>query len=247
MEEPMVPGETRIWRYMDFVKFVSMVQTHSLFFPRPCTFDDPWDGHYPPSYLKNSRPVYGLDEKGLQEDFERRYERRRYGFFVSCWMTSDEECLAMWKLYGASPEGIAIQSTIQDARHSLQPDRIGSVIYYNPNDDIRHKVIIGTDDIQYKRHYFQFEREFRMWCLDEETLIRLGRGQPPFDATGLAPGKPQHITDMPTLIHRVVIAPAASDLFFKTVKELCVGSGKSWLAGRVCRSSYDLRPSDYSG
>jgi len=35
--------ETKLWRYMDLTKFLSMIQTSSLYFARPDTFDDPFE------------------------------------------------------------------------------------------------------------------------------------------------------------------------------------------------------------
>jgi hypothetical protein len=36
-----------IWRYMDFAKFVAMLQTESLFFNRADKFRDPLEGRFP--------------------------------------------------------------------------------------------------------------------------------------------------------------------------------------------------------
>jgi len=35
--------ETKLWRYMDLTKFLSMIQTSSLYFARPDTFGDPFE------------------------------------------------------------------------------------------------------------------------------------------------------------------------------------------------------------
>ncbi len=39
--------DTKIWRYMDFTKFVNLLDTKSLFFVRSDKFDDPFEGLYP--------------------------------------------------------------------------------------------------------------------------------------------------------------------------------------------------------
>ncbi len=44
-------NDTPLWRYMDFSKFVSLIQTQSLWFARPSTFDDPFES----KTNKNSR------------------------------------------------------------------------------------------------------------------------------------------------------------------------------------------------
>ncbi len=237
---------------MSIDKFVRMLNDHALWFARPYTFPDKWDGHYPPSYLKRMRAVYGNDAM-LERDFERRFKRRRYGFYVNCWNQSEQECLAMWKLYGASPEGVAIRSTIDDAIYCLHPHASGTVTYYDPKDGISHdNVFAPFDDILYKRKQFEYEREFRLWQCDDETLQRLGDRQPECDVSSLDDrGMNCGIEDMNRLIHKLVVAPDADDEFVEKVRAICIRHGKNgehrkeWLANRVERSTCDLEPSAF--
>jgi len=45
------PAETVLWRYLDFTKFVSMLDSSSLFFTRCDLFDDPFEGSYPNRFI----------------------------------------------------------------------------------------------------------------------------------------------------------------------------------------------------
>lgn len=45
--EPELEDNTRLWRYMDFTKYVSMLSTRSLFFVRLDKLGDRWEGKYP--------------------------------------------------------------------------------------------------------------------------------------------------------------------------------------------------------
>ena len=235
-----------IWRYMSFDNFLRMLEDHALWFARPCTFSDKWDGHYPPSYLKNLRAIYG-DDAMLKRDFERRFKRRQYGFFVNCWHHSEHECVGMWDRYGQAPEGVAIKSTTEDAIACLRPFGSGLVRYYDPSEDIRHETIFATfDEILYKRNAFRSEREWRMWRCDDETLQRLGDRQSEFDMNYLDGGINCSISDMPRLIHKLVVAPAATDEFIDKVKTVCIERRRRWLANRVERSSCDLEPIAFS-
>jgi len=45
--EPELSDNTRLWRYMDFTKYVSMLSTRSLFFVRLDKLGDRWEGKYP--------------------------------------------------------------------------------------------------------------------------------------------------------------------------------------------------------
>ena len=232
-----------IWRYMSFRNFLRMLEHHALWFARPYTFPDKWDGHYPPSFLKSLRAIYGDDDATLKRDFERRFKRRQYGFFVNCWHQSEHECVGMWGRYGAAPEGVAIKSTTEDAVGCLHPFGSGLVRYYDPTDDIRHETIIARfDEILYKRNEFLFEREWRMWQCDDETLQRLGDRQPEFDVSSLDGGINCSIEDMPRLIHKLVIAPAATDEFVEKIKGICIDRKRRWLAELVERSTCDLEP-----
>jgi len=45
--EPELRDNSRLWRYMDFTKYVSMLSTRSLFFVRLDKLGDRWEGKYP--------------------------------------------------------------------------------------------------------------------------------------------------------------------------------------------------------
>jgi hypothetical protein len=46
-------GSTKIWRYMDLPKFVSLLTKRALHFASPLRFeDDPWEGYMPEALLK---------------------------------------------------------------------------------------------------------------------------------------------------------------------------------------------------
>jgi hypothetical protein len=38
------PGDTSLWRFLDFAKFVDMLDRETLFFARADTMIDPWEG-----------------------------------------------------------------------------------------------------------------------------------------------------------------------------------------------------------
>ena len=44
-----------IWRYKDLAKFVSMLQTSSLYFPRADLLDDPHEGALPRKTVEKRR------------------------------------------------------------------------------------------------------------------------------------------------------------------------------------------------
>jgi hypothetical protein len=170
---------TLIWRYMSLPKFLSMLTEHSLFFARPATFDVRWEGLFPPSFYTNTMQYardHGENLRQFADELTKRQKMHQYGHFVNCWHVGDEECDAMWRLYGLSPEGIAIQSTKADLKNCLHVDG-GDVLYYDPNENIRTRTIFGPRDILWKRVQFSWEREFRVWDDDGDLLEKIDRGE----------------------------------------------------------------------
>lgn len=49
-----------IWRYVDFAKYVSFVDSKSLFFPRSDMLDDPYEGTY-------SQPTWSMLEASIED------------------------------------------------------------------------------------------------------------------------------------------------------------------------------------
>lgn len=131
-------SKSKVWRYMDVAKFVSLLTTRSLYFACPSTqFQDPFEGRLPRSHIealsKTLQSLLGDPLIALRKEFAGRgiplepFDRARstladqlrnasakatLKFGVSCWHESEYESDAMWKLYSASGRGIAIQSTV---------------------------------------------------------------------------------------------------------------------------------------
>lgn len=113
----------KLWRYMDFTKFVSFLESKSLYFTRADKFEDPFEGSYPrinvlarqhiPEELpEEAREGYRimLENSG---DVNRRWPKYTA---INCWHLNNHESAAMWRLYLKSNEGIAIQSTYEKVR-----------------------------------------------------------------------------------------------------------------------------------
>ena len=109
--------EQIVWRYMDFTKFLSMLQYQSLFF---CTCKkmqemDPFEGEYPKKnleLLKKRKDFVKLPSKYTQKTgtYRRKFLEN---VSINCWHANDTENAAMWRVYLSSQEGIAIKSSIK--------------------------------------------------------------------------------------------------------------------------------------
>jgi hypothetical protein len=240
--EKPVSADTIVWRYLSFKRFVEILQTHALWFPRPVRFEDQWEGRFPPSYMKRTRQFADARNIPFEEfclDFRKRLQRHRYAHFVSCWQANDHESDAMWRLYAPAGTGIAIQSTVGDVNHCLRPHNSGWVIYYDPSDDVRSATTFGPHDILFKRSTFYWEREYRFWLDDDELLDKIEAGHE-IRQEDLSPGRLVRISDMRRLIKKIVVAPGASDEFIERARAACAERKKRWLS-EVIEQSYSDR------
>jgi hypothetical protein len=228
--------DLRIWRYMDFAKFASLLTSRSLYFSCPTSqFDDPYEGYVPRSHAKAESEVVQtlVDDMlalgphfaaqsvvsvekfdDLMQTFRKnvRDTRRRAAskFGLSCWHIGEDDSPAMWKLYSPSGQGIAIESTIEKLRASLgdaEGVQIGAVIYMD----------FDRDPIQKgHRHYGLF---IKRKCFEHEKELR---------ATVLLPqegikGIPVRC-DLDVLITRVYVSPFVDGYMRDAVEALCLGT-----------------------
>ena len=113
-----------LWRYLDFTKFVSLLDKRALFLARADKLMDPFEGSFPKGdvtrhiesfqetikLLQENLP-YSLEEFGHPLlDFVR--ESRKFTL-ISCWHESSHEYAAMWRLYTGEQDGIAIKTDFQ--------------------------------------------------------------------------------------------------------------------------------------
>jgi hypothetical protein len=110
------PDETVVWRYMDFVKFVDLLERSSLWFTRADKLDDPREGDLTEMELSQLReaPSPEVAEHNLGVFRSLRREN-----FLNCW-TESGESMAMWNLYARAPGGVAIKSTIGRVKRAIE-------------------------------------------------------------------------------------------------------------------------------
>jgi hypothetical protein len=131
--------EAKLWRYLSFAKFASLLQSAQLHFTRVDHFDDHFEGAWPKSDL-----AYWTKERLIDvfkvADFT---EQMRRNVAVSCWFQSPHESAAMWRLYAPGSEGVAVATTFGKLRNfvnaaSIEADWIsgaGRVTYLDHSND----------------------------------------------------------------------------------------------------------------
>lgn len=231
--EPDNPS-VKIWRYMDFTNFVSLLDLKALYFARSDLLGDPFEGAMPRDNFRFFSLLHGTPPsfpEGLQELSQVR-RRLRERVYINCWHMNERESFAMWKLYARSSEAIAVQSTYELLRKCLAVPIIGSVQYIDyrldfvPEDDLLRPFL-------YKRKSFEHERELRAIInvddADETTWV----GQTVGSVGRTVP------VNLEDFIEQIYIAPTSSEWFADLVRGVMT---RYALDKPVIMSSLDEQP-----
>ena len=226
----------KIWRYMDFTKFLSFIDKKTLFFTRVDQLEDKFEGRFTKHFFNPE-----IEEKATPDEKEKLRQRRaNYSKFnemsrttlaVNCWHMNEHESAAMWKLYVKSDEGIAIQSTYSKLLHSFYDSDdyllfVGTVKYVDYN-----KEVIPSDNMFYpyihKRKSFEYERELRAIITPSEKKTKALTFQP-------LPKEGVHIPiEISSLVEMVYVSPTCEIWFENLVRSVL----KTYQVGKTVKRS----------
>ena len=165
----------KIWRYINFKKFKSLIEDSALFFCRADKFDDEWEGVLPIKVIEKfmlEAETIPSDDGNVYSYLKWHKEREARSHLINCWHVDDNESFAMWKIYCQNNHlSIAIQSSIGRLKNSFDATEeriwVGEVEYidfrekefknrfFNVNDPSTLKTFL------LKWHYFLYEKEIR--------------------------------------------------------------------------------------
>ncbi|MED4693774.1 DUF2971 domain-containing protein [Peribacillus frigoritolerans] len=160
-----------LWRYMDLSKLLSLLDTNSLFFAKPKTFIDTYEGNYSKYDLERINPWFlKYFEEGFKlSDFVAA--ANEYAGVI-CWHMNDFESAAMWDLYLSSSEGIAIKTNYKrlmgsqvDNRFFVYPGKVKYIDYHNEMASLN-----VFETLFYKRKSFYHENELRLLALADPII-----------------------------------------------------------------------------
>lgn len=216
------PLDAVLWRYMDFVKFISLLERKALFFAQASQLGDPFEG----SISKHTQVEIQQKYREVETDLHKAIYKYRDQILVNCWHKCDHESAAMWTLYG---EHIAIQTTMERLRDSFvcEDDVFIGEVSYVDYEDTPISVENFLNFYVHKRRSFEHEQEVRAVVKVRPRDADLPRG-----------GKYIPI-DTEKLIDQVVIAPHADEWFSDLVHDL---AKKYKLDSRVRASSLAITP-----
>jgi hypothetical protein len=223
--------DTKIWHYMDFIKFVSLLERQSLFFSTVGILReaDMHEGTYNAATLEahKQKPfsIYDIGSGLL----------RTFGKFlaINCWHMNEIESVAMWNVYLKGVPGIAIQSSMKRFDESIQHSisgrdvMIGKVHYLDENEPISEPDgFNGLDAVLWKWKSYQYENELR--------AVIISRLEELYKYNGIY--VPVKVNE---LIEKIVISPKSPTWFSELVLAIAT---KYELGDKVMSSRLDEKP-----
>ena len=212
------PSGAALWRYLDFTKFVSLLDKCALFFARADKLGDPFEGSYPKA---NVDMRFGMSEelfpeKAVQEVSHFLRESRRFTL-VNCWYWSEYESAAMWRMYSREHDGIAVKTDFGSLSESFVGNEviyIGRVSYIDYKEDFIRESNIFAPYLN-KRKSFEHENEVR--AINQDFPIGNGRVDL---SQNICDVGTYFDVDLSLLVKEVVVAPFAEDWFLKLVQSV---------------------------
>jgi hypothetical protein len=224
--------QKRIWRYMDFWKFESLVKRRSLYLCRLDRLQDRFEGRLSQQQIREMNGW--LDSVGhpqLVQTEKKHRQRKRKQTFVSCWCMSEHDLDLMWKAYTHDTQAVAIQSTIErlervaDKATEYWPLDVSGVKYVHHVEGEFIDCLDGFDAVICKDVHFELDHEIR--------LIHWPNIQEPTPEETVLP------VDLLTLIESIVLHQRLDDQPLETIDALLQECG---LGGLPVRRSRDDRP-----
>jgi hypothetical protein len=210
---------TTIFRYLDFAKFMSLLENKSLYLTRADRFEDPLEGFLPDWYM--DRMMIGmsllLDEKQImkaREDILSEVDELKKRTFISCWNEAIDESYALWQIY-AKKYGVALKTKLYKLEELIKetPAKIFKVKYIDDNSkDIVFPPISNEEQsfsllrnfFVCKQKHYSYENEIRIILIEENK-----------NETNPIP-----IDDLSKFIDEIYVSPFAEEWFLDLVRKI---------------------------
>lgn len=258
------PGEdeSKLWRYMGFAKFVSMLSKNALYFTslEKLSAQDPFEGMLPDTFFEcrswktvddvpeherwrltlhpmNGKTLLQMAQSSMEE-FARLVQHSRKTLYVNCWHMNNHESAAMWSIYASRGSGIAVTTNYEMLQNSLTSDKVlfgGKITYSDYAADSRDFLNNLLSPALQKRRSFEFEKEFRAVFWDDSGgNIKLNELPNVTGHDGI-----EFSCDLSTLIDGIYVSPKSERWFLDAVQSVV---SKYGLNKEVKRSTLDFGP-----
>lgn len=214
--------DATIWRYLDFTKFISLLDRRALFFARADKLGDPFEGSYSKGTILRRQVVFADLAQNAREQLSLQLgqlarEMRRFTL-INSWHISDYESAAMWKLYLKTDEGVAIRSTFrrlcdsfrQCSEYTIYVGRVKYIDY--ESEGVPEGFTFNP--FLHKRRSFEHEHELR--AIIQRLPFEEGKG---LDWTTELFEVGEYVpVDADTLVDEVFVSPTAPAWFAELVQ-----------------------------
>jgi hypothetical protein len=235
------PDAMSIWRYMDFAKFVGLLETQGLWFSRSDQVEDPLEGSYTDAELEHIRalpppPAGRPNAHSATQALLGAVEFMRGTTFINCWRLGSDESIAMWDLYGSGSGVVAIKSTVGILKQQFAAIEsrvfLASVRYLDwastPWDN--NAIVMCAR----KHRSYEHENEFRAIIWDQQCISAWSTKELGLPSTFQIPVGISVPVNANELISEVMIGPREQDW----VQPLVEGVAKRYaLSASVTRST----------
>jgi hypothetical protein len=175
LKQPPDP-DAKVWRYMDFAKYASMLEKGALWFTRADklgeSFEDklgdPFEGTIAGATRERYCEVFNWVASQKSKSLPTEEERNRFveanlkatfrsnncyreWTYLNSWHMNEHESAAMWRLYARTNEAVAIQSTYARLRDCLPTEvRMGTVQADEPLDGrVEQRGLLYLGEVHY--------------------------------------------------------------------------------------------------
>ncbi|WP_177760959.1 DUF2971 domain-containing protein [Flavobacterium sp. I3-2] len=223
-----------ISKYVDLSKFLSLIQTESIFFCRLDKLEDKLEGTFPKnskeqfkdwylSILNHLPPDENVDEIKLNDYLNERInlsEKFKQINCISCWNKSISESYALWKIYSNLEQGIMIKSNVERLIKAFENS--DEIISLSEIKYINHEIdIIPTGNLNYpiihKNIAYSYEQEIRLIhqvTMDDGYFHN-------WNCELNVNGKYLKV-DINELIEEIIISPFAPKWFFDIIEDILI-------------------------
>lgn len=249
----LISDSQKIWRYVDFHKFESMLTSNTLYFSRIDSFTDRFEGNWTRANLETKLFISDSKRSVDQYDADRRIRQAAVSdilklIYVTSFTIRDDESQLMWDKFTTTSNSVAIQTRFKKLKNSFCEypfdNRVFSEVYasqihYLQSEDDFIDEWSVLSPILYKRKKFENESEFRLFVtypgidivirqIVIEDLINSGKTSIyDFLNFEILPAYP-YVTisiNPKILLEKVVVHPGANDNFYNHVKTLMRNKG----------------------
>jgi len=208
---------SKVWRYMNYNKFIDLITTSQLFFCRVDKLADKKEGMLTQKISNEFYDRYiNIDDfylspkmaKQMGDNDKKRAEKYKDYILVNCWSQNLYESYALWKIYlGCQPFGVSIQTKYKNLIDSIVDDNYSYSfhnVYYS--DDPKDERVAS---IHYRKSKsYKFENEVRIAIFNQCVEFD---GEPKYEKGTFVK------VDLNKMIERIYVSPFAPASFYEFI------------------------------